>query len=747
MMRMVAGRIARLFTRQRKPIQNRPLRLMHVLDVLALAGMEYGVIKLVNRLDLERFSPMICCLRFQLEATRSLLDKRIPVFELGKRPGRDLHIIFTLAALLRRERIDIVHSHNWPTFFYTLMAAAVARVPIMIHGEHGLDDPVIPRRQLFLSRWLTRWVSHLVTVSVDLSRQLVEQWQVKPERVSAIANGVNLETFGQDYSLVPLRQELCLTPANRVVLNIGGLRPIKDHPTLLRAFARVYQKLPQARLLLVGSDHGTGIQANLEELAKALGIREAIHFIGIRHDVPQLLALCDVYVNTSLFEGMSNTILEAMAARKPVVATAVGGNPELVHDGVTGYLVSPGNDQQLAERLAQLVADTALLETMGTAGRTQVERDHPMSRMVQVYGDLYQETFWRHRLKKASSLKEQVKGWTAYGLRWSGLYSLRKMARPTQLTILTYHRVLPLHEALQYPFQAMVMPRDLFEAQMAHLARHYTVLGFPEAVCLLQKEQLPRRAVVVTFDDGYRDNYEYAWPILKKYGIPATFFLVSGVLDGTVRLWWDEVAEDIQQLSRHPLFCGEKEHGLPDWMASLLKGLHNGGNPQVIAQEMSRCLNYLSLQERQQSLAALRAFANVASNQRSDLMLTWEQIQELHHSGIHIGAHTVTHTFLDELDEERGWQEIEGSIKRIQERLEVPVHLFAYPAGRFKESLKSLLHKAGIEAAVLSEPGRNKPGTDLLQLKRLDAGYCRLSGSFDPAIFEAELQGWFNLLR
>ena len=723
---------------------NKPIRIMHVVDILGLAGMEYGVIKVVNRLDPERFFPMICCLRFQTDGVRPLLDRRIPVFELRKRVGRDFRIIFALAALLRRHAVDIVHSHNWGTFLYATFAARLARVPILIHGEHGRDSQVVRQRQLLLSRWLVRQAAHLVVVSSGLGRELVETWKVPLERVLTIPNGVDLETFGRHYPLDALRREFQLNPENRVVLNIGQLRPIKDHPTLVRAFARLHAEFPDVRLLLVG--HAGGVQPELEKLVELLGIREAVRFAGTRHDIPQLLALCDVYVNSSLFEGMSNTILEAMAARKPVVATAVGGNPELVRDGVTGYLVPPGDDPQLAERLEQLLTNPALARRLGDAGRAHAERHHPMTSMVQAYHELYQEKFLRDRLKQAASSREKIKANIARGLCWSGLNLLKETTGPAQLTILTYHRVLPLHEALAYSFPSMVMPRDIFEAQMAYLARNNTVLAFPEAIRLLQRGQLPRRAVAVTFDDGYRDNYEHAWPILKKHGIPATFFVVTGALDRSLRLWWDVVAEDIQQLSRRSLPQSNGEHSLPAWLVSLLKRSHDS-SPQTLAQEVVQRLNSLPCRERQQSLEGLHALAGLAPDQPPDLMMTWDQVQDLQRCGMQIGAHTVTHAFLDELEEERVRQEIEGGIERIQERLGVRPHLLAYPRGRFAESLRELLQQAGIEAAVTTKPGRNRPGSDLLKLKRLDAGYSRLGRGFDPFVFSVEIGGWFSPFR
>ena len=371
---------------------------MHVVDMLVLSGMEYGVIKLLNRLDPARFTPMVCCLRSQADETKPLLCPSVSVFALGKRPGHDFGVIRRLAALLHRERVDIVHSHNWPTFFDAVVAATLARVPVLVHGEHGRENQAaLPWRRRLLSRFLARGVSRLVAVSRNISCELLDEWKVKPEWISEIPNGVDTEVFGQAYDLGALRRAFALTPENRVVMTIGGFRPVKDYPTLLRAFALLYRTMPEARLMLVGRSPDNHMQGQLETLANELGIREVVRFPGTRHDTPQLLALCDVYVNSSVYEGMSNTILEAMAARKPVVATAVGGTPDLVCDQLTGVLVPPGNDHALAERLEILLSDPARAQTMGAAGRERVLRNHSMARMIQAYSDLYEEMTCRGR--------------------------------------------------------------------------------------------------------------------------------------------------------------------------------------------------------------------------------------------------------------------------------------------------------------------------------------------------------------
>jgi sugar transferase (PEP-CTERM/EpsH1 system associated) len=358
--------------------------------------MEYGVIKLVNRLDPGRIQPIIVCLRHQTEEARQLLAGTIPVFELRKSPGRNWRLIVRLAALFRQQRVDIVHSHNWSTFLYSVAAARLAGVPAAIHGEHGKDDTLPDRRRMLASRFLARGVGRVCAVSRDLADEVARDWRVPRERVAWIPNGVDLDAFTSRDPIARIREDLGIEPANRVVMNTGGFRSIKDHPMLFRAFARVHRNNPDARLVMVGSGDARDPRAGLDRLAAELGIEGAVRFAGIRRDVPRLLRVCDVYVNSSRFEGMSNTILEAMAAGKPVVATAVGGNPELVAEGVSGFLVPAGEDEAMAARIEELLRDPSLRERMGAAGRARIETRHSMASMVRAYSDLYEE-LWAGR--------------------------------------------------------------------------------------------------------------------------------------------------------------------------------------------------------------------------------------------------------------------------------------------------------------------------------------------------------------
>lgn len=720
-----------------------PLRIIHVMNGLGIAGMEVGVAKLVNRQDPARFAPLLCCLEFASDDARGLVDPKIPIVVLGKRTGIDPTIVSKLVRLFRRERPHIVHSHNWATFLYTVVAAKLTRVPVLIHGEHGYEDHRAVMRRLGAKQFLARQVTRLTTVSSHLERLLIERWNVPPERVTFIPNGIDLDRFPLNGDSQSLRREFGLAPEHRVITSIGRFVPVKDFPMLIRAFASVFAQHPESRLLLVGS----GDREDLVCLADVLGVRDAVLFPGSRLDVPALLALTDVYVNSSRIEGMSNTILEAMAAARPVVATDAGGNSELVREAENGFLVPPGDDSALAARVQQLLESSAMRSAMGRAGRRIVERHHSITRTVDAYNNMYLESTIRRRLRGAQPAPQAVRRAAARALRYSGLTWIRGATERSSLTILAYHRVLALQESLLYPFQSMVMPRDLFEQQMSHLRQHYTMLTLLEAVERLRTRNLPPRSVCVTFDDGYRDNFDVALPILKKYGVPATFFVVTGVMEGKSRLLWDEVVSRIREIKDTRGWEEMHRETMPSWLQEKLGLLEAGEPAETIGERLVRDMNRVPLREREEALQILRRATPGGGKCSDPPLVSWDELREIRRAGMLVGAHTVSHPFLDELDHPAAKQEIEGSITTLAERLDEPITLFSYPRGRFKEEVKRWLQEAGVEAAVTTELGRNSPGTDPYALRRFDAGYCRIHAGPDTVLLDVEIQGWFQPLR
>jgi sugar transferase (PEP-CTERM/EpsH1 system associated) len=359
------------------------LHIMHVQESLEVGGMENGIVNLVTHLDPDRFQSSLCCLNRVGPLAERVRGTVVPVFALEQAEGTSLSLAFRLRELLVRERVDIVHTHNFYSGLYGISAAVLARTPRIVHGEHG-DLVLGPSRRRRAMRFLAPFVDRFVTVSRELRDDFSARSGIPASRIEAIANGVNLGCFNVSVDVPRVRQRLGLAPAARVIGAVGRLVDVKNYPLLLGAMVRLAGAFPDIVCVIVGDGP---CRRTLEQMAVALGV--TARFLGERHDVPELMAAMDIFVSTSVREGMSNTILEAMAARRPVVATLVGGTAELVDDGITGSLVPSGDAERLAAALRRLLAEPALCRRMGTAGRERVLREFSLERMVEQYEGLY----------------------------------------------------------------------------------------------------------------------------------------------------------------------------------------------------------------------------------------------------------------------------------------------------------------------------------------------------------------------
>jgi sugar transferase (PEP-CTERM/EpsH1 system associated) len=359
--------------------------IFHLVHARETGGTENGVVNLINTLD-GAFRHSVLTMTTTGRMARRL-PPNVPVHELAKRPGLDLRTTVRLAALLRRLRPDVVHSRNWATFD-AVLAARLAGVPTVIHGEHGREiaDPHgLSRRRNLVRRLSAPLVSRFVTVSHDLRRWLIETVGVPANRVETIHNGVDVERFtetGRDTA----RRTLGLADETIVIGTVGRLDPVKDHASLIEAFAMLPDPHRQLALLIAGDGP---CRAALQTRARRPDVAGRVHLLGERSDVPIVLKSFDVFTLPSIAEGISNTILEAMASGVPVVATRTGGNPELVEDAVTGTLVPVGNTPALAAALQRYVSDAHLSALHGKAGRQRVLERFTLDHMATRYGELY----------------------------------------------------------------------------------------------------------------------------------------------------------------------------------------------------------------------------------------------------------------------------------------------------------------------------------------------------------------------
>ena len=374
---------------------SRPL-IAHVVHRFDVGGMENGIVNLLNRMPATFADHAVIALTdANPEFVRRLSRSDVRVVELHKPPGQTARILPRMFRTLRRLRPAIVHTRNVATL-ETQLAAWAARVPIRVHGEHGWDMGDLDGSNvtmLRLRRLMRPFVHHQIALSAPTHRYLVERVGVPESRVTNICNGVDVARFRPPDHPGRARTALpgCpLAPEDFVVGAVGRLAAVKNLPLLIDAFARVAGRnaafARRARLALVGD--GPELAA-VQAALRTRGLDERCWLPGARHDVPACLQAFDLLCLPSLAEGISNAILEAMAAGLPVVATDVGGNRELVAHGETGRLVASGDATALADAIEAYFADPALLRAQAQAARTRAVTQFSLDVMVERYHAVY----------------------------------------------------------------------------------------------------------------------------------------------------------------------------------------------------------------------------------------------------------------------------------------------------------------------------------------------------------------------
>jgi len=369
------------------------IKILHILHSLQVGGLENGVVNLINRLDPERFEHAICCIASSGPMAERI-ERPVPIHVIGKGAERDSLLSVKIARVVRTVRPHIVHTRNWGTID-GVPGALLGGVRRIVHGEHGREatDPTgANRRRQQARRLLSPFISRFVTVSDDLRRWLVDEVGVASAKVVQIINGVDTERFSPAADRAAAKALVGLDPRSFVVGTVGRLDPVKDQQLLLRAFAAFARGMAaggaSSALVLVGAGPE---EERLRSLAAELGMTDSVHFTGERRDTPELLRAMDLFVLPSIAEGISNTILEAMASGLPVLATDVGGNGELVVENESGFLFPSGDGDRLEELLFRCSADDAVRASLGVAARGRCLEHFSLEAMADAYGRVYLE--------------------------------------------------------------------------------------------------------------------------------------------------------------------------------------------------------------------------------------------------------------------------------------------------------------------------------------------------------------------
>jgi sugar transferase (PEP-CTERM/EpsH1 system associated) len=387
------------------------IKVLHVLDSLGVGGMERVVIDVVNGLDPAIFAQTVCCISRKGEAAHLLLPGTACI-DLGKGANADHLMPLKIAQVIREKQPQIIHTQSW-SGIDTAIALLFERGPRLVHSEHGRNLPYIhfePLIRKVARRCLYHRADALFAISREVRDFYCRETGFPVDRMRVIPNGIDPRRIDKSAGSKRrgVRRELGICDDDFVIGTVARLDQTKDTMTLTRAFAELCRSRqePKLKLLVVGDGEK---KVEIQNYVSEQRLSHRVIFTGLRHDVPRLLGAMDIFALSSLSEGMPITVLEAMCASLPVVATKVGALPELVEEGVTGFLVEPKNVIALAERLSRLYQKRELACDLGMTGRRKVEREFRLEQMLERYAELYLSV-WQAGFGKQAQRSQKNKG-------------------------------------------------------------------------------------------------------------------------------------------------------------------------------------------------------------------------------------------------------------------------------------------------------------------------------------------------
>lgn len=363
----------------------------HTIYAFKEGGMERGILNLINYGDQRRFRHVIICLTEAGAFADLIRSTDCIIIELQKRTGNDWRLPWAIAHVARRYGIDVFHARGWPTLVETVLAARLSGVRRTIYGFHGrtiedLSGLTVKRR--LAQKVFIRFYQRVMTLNAQMQAEFASESELPERRIRVISNGVDTSLFRPLCKRRALRTSFGLPIDRFIIGNVARLDPVKNHALILRALKRLQAGPNPPLLLLVGEGSQKAV---LEKEIATLGLSEDVCLYGYSDRVPELLNCMDVYLQSSFYEGFSNTVLEAMSCGLPIVATDTGGTRDLFDEGQEGYFVQPSDDQALASRILQLQADTRLCRTIGDRARQRAVDNFSVQTMVRNYESLYQE--------------------------------------------------------------------------------------------------------------------------------------------------------------------------------------------------------------------------------------------------------------------------------------------------------------------------------------------------------------------
>jgi glycosyltransferase involved in cell wall biosynthesis/peptidoglycan/xylan/chitin deacetylase (PgdA/CDA1 family) len=631
----------------------KPLTVMFLIDVFStMGGAERNLCLLANGLREKGHRVIICCLKGG-ELSEKMRSEGFHVENLRVTRIYDLRglsALFKLVKIARGEEVAAIISYHESSDYLGLLAAALARVPI-ISSRRDMGFSLKPRH-IWLYRLTNGLFDLIVAVSSAVKEQIVKTQGAKPSDFVVVYNGVNVSPNGDE----PLKVEsgIEFEDESLNVCCLANVRPIKGQKDLVEAARLVANEFPSVRFFLVGNhDIEKQYYADLQRRLTELGLDQVVKFTGELppSQVVRLLGSMDISVLSSLSEGMSNALLESMAAEKPVVATAVGGNPELVQHGKTGYLVPPSDPDSMAAALLKLLTEPELRREMGANGRARVESEFSVAGMVARYEDLLHYVCLKRRSRIRLSLRRRfqksiyrLKSWARVSIAaisyYFGLVAafdwIKRALHRGRVKILCFHDISEMRES--QPRFSISLPPKSFSKFLEFLRQHYEIVSLEKATRLLESGKPGAEDVFsLTFDDCYKGWIEHVLPECQRNQVPYTIFLTTGPLDSAMPLFYDALIYLAENTWRKAV------DGSP-WQLPLYT-LNDSDDRYRFVEEIHDHWLERSPKDRNDFLLWLSNYLEIPLNSAKvrSTLLNWKDVRKIDASGVTIGAHSVNH--------------------------------------------------------------------------------------------------------
>lgn len=612
----------------------------------------------------------------------------------------EFNAMLSLISVILRNGIQFVHLNNdLDSHRPGCIAAAITRRRIYFHLR-GIRPWT--RSEMMLRRFVYRWIAVSRAVKLQLMNHGVPE-----DRISVIHNKISLPEMleAKDCS----SKTFTIGNFNRWALG-------KGHDQFLEAMGQLSEKYDAFRVLMLEpkSRSVPWIRETLDIMKKYPKLKERLTFLPWTNNISEYLTQCHVLVNPShLEEAFGRLLIEAMASNVAVVATDVGGHVEIISHKVNGLLISPRKPDEIVDAVLQLIRKPELRALLCENGVTSIHNKFT----AETYGFEVVAAYFKvsgsyYGTKK--TFREQVKSLLCILGFYSGafLIYLRFFKPKSEAMILMYH-----HIKANDRHDLSGVSEATFDSQMAYLSKHFNVVSLREMVAILkQKKKIPRNTIAITFDDGYENFYTKAYPILKKYRVPATVYLVSHAIEKKETIWTERIASVIKsaKLDRIEL----KFNG-----THLIYPLTSEEERGLALKEIKGTLKRVSNRDRNAALSAFdRAYAQEEGGgaDNSDMM-SWSQVTDMDAELVNIGAHTMTHPILSRLSSTEAEREISGSKAFIEEKLGRPIYDFCYPNGEatdYNEEVKKITEEAGFESSCTTILGHNDEKTNRYELFR-----------------------------